>query len=81
MTNATPNIVKDHPHQRPGIWWALVKIDADPTATAQEVRDVMSEMFIPHPVGTVVQTVSIKVDHQWGLHPDEGSDENTVYWP
>jgi len=43
--NATPNskpIVKDHPHQRPGKWYALVEINADPTAT-QEVRDAICD--------------------------------------
>ncbi len=77
-------IVKEHPRQRPGEWWALVKITAEPTATAQEVRDAICDNLMidlyegeEHPL----QSAEVRVDRQFGLHPDEGSDENTVYWP
>jgi len=85
--NATPNskpIVKDHPRQRPGKWFALVEINADPTATAQEVRDAICDNLMidlyegeEHPL----QSAAVLVDRRFGLHPDEGSDEHTVYWP
>ena len=70
--------------QRPGKWWALVEINADPTATAQEVRDSMCDALVvdfEEGESHCLEGVSIRVDRRFGLYPDEGNDENTVYWP
>lgn len=85
----TPNsntelIVKDHPKQRPGKWFALVEINADPAATAQQVRDDICDiLMVDFDEGTehCLQSVSVLVNSKTGLHPDEGNDQNTVYWP
>lgn len=80
--NATPNskpIVKavgDPIFWQPGKWYALVEINADPTATAQEVRDAICDNLMidlyegeEHPL----QSASVLVDKRFGLHPDEGT--------
>lgn len=76
-------VTKDHPNQRPGVWWALVKITAKPEATAQEVRDAVCDGLSFEPIARdgVLEDVEFSVSKQFGLHPDEGTDENTVYWP
>jgi len=79
-----PKMTQDHPRQRPGKWFAIVEINADPYATAQEVRDaILDQLSVDLVEGeeTVLEGVSINVDRRWGLHPDEGDDNNTIYWP
>jgi hypothetical protein len=79
-----PMMTKDHPHQRPGKWFAVVEINANPYATAQEVRDSICdalEVNLAEGVDHCLEGVSVNVDRRWGLHPDEGSDEYTIYWP
>lgn len=79
----TPNIVRS-PKQRPGKWFAIVEINATPNSTAQEVRDSICDVVEVNLIDGVdhcLEGVSIRVSRQFGLYPDEGSDENTVYWP
>jgi len=85
LVNLTENQQKP---VRPGKWFAIVEIDADPNATAQEVRNEVVEFqsFVvqrdnPNFDSRILKSVKVKVDRQFGLHADQGSDENTICWP
>ena len=80
-------------HSRPrnhdGKWYALVEVNADPKATASEVREAVCrcvEVDLAEGETHCLEGVSICVDKDFGLYPDRsignGCDVGPVIdWP